>query len=302
MQKLDRLGWTAGIAFRAYGLKIGVRVNDTGALARVVQCLPPGWRRLRTRHVDMLFSLWIGAASARSNVRNFHLLYQGAERLGRTENLDDVYTLLEHEIQLFVAENAKDRVLVHAGVVGWQGQAIVIPGRSYSGKSTLVEALLRAGADYYSDEYAVFDSRGWVYPYPRRLALRERNGRPAEKASAEDLGSRAGARPLPVALVALPRYFPGRRWQPRTLSEGQAVLEMMNNTMCAQKKPEVALATLRRVVAQAPVLKGPRGEAEETARTLLEQLGRPPGFTTRLAQTFFQGVRTSCCRWLGIKA
>jgi hypothetical protein len=301
MLKLDRLGWTAGIAFRSYGLRIGVRVNDAAALPRIMDCLPPGSRRIRRRHVDMLFSLWIGAASGRKNVRNYHLLYQGAERLGRTENLDDLYTLLEHEIQLFVAEHAKDRVLVHAGVVGWRGQAIVIPGRSFSGKSTLVEALLRAGADYYSDEYAVLDSRGRVHPYARRLALRERDGRPPQKASAEELGSRTGARPLPVGLVALPRYFPGKHWQPRELSQGQAVLEIMNNTMCAQKKPEIALATLRRVVAGATVLKGPRGDADETARTLLEQLGRPTGLATRFAQSLFQGVRTSCCRWLSIK-
>ena len=43
-------------------------------------------------------------------------------------------------------------------IVTWgRGRAIVIPGRTFSGKSTLVAELVRAGATYYSDEYAVED-------------------------------------------------------------------------------------------------------------------------------------------------
>ena len=72
-----------------------------------------------------------------------------------------------------IAEVARNRVFVHAGVVGWKGRAIVIPGRSYSGKSTLVSELIRAGAAYYSDEYAVFDSRGRVYPFAKPLEMRD---------------------------------------------------------------------------------------------------------------------------------
>jgi hypothetical protein len=34
---------------------------------------------------------------------------------------------------------------------------------SYSGKTTLVSELIRAGATYYSDEYAVIDERGRVH-------------------------------------------------------------------------------------------------------------------------------------------
>ena len=44
MEKLDRLGWAAGIAFTAYGLSIGVRVSDRSALARIRELLPPGWK------------------------------------------------------------------------------------------------------------------------------------------------------------------------------------------------------------------------------------------------------------------
>ena len=72
----------------------------------------------------------------------------------------------------YVAEEARRGVFVHAGVVGWKGRALVLPGKSGAGKTTLVAELIRAGATYYSDEYAVLDERGRVHPYARPLAVR----------------------------------------------------------------------------------------------------------------------------------
>ena len=59
----------------------------------------------------------------------------------------------------------------HAGVVGWRGRAIVIPGRSHAGKSTLVAELVRRGAVYYCDEFAVLHETGRVHPYRRTPVL-----------------------------------------------------------------------------------------------------------------------------------
>jgi hypothetical protein len=62
---------------------------------------------------------------------------------------------------------------LYAGVVAWQGHAIVFPGRSLSGKTTLVREMLRLGATYYSDEFAVVDNSGLVHSFPRPLGIRE---------------------------------------------------------------------------------------------------------------------------------
>ena len=83
-----------------------------------------------------------------------------------------VLDAFESHVQLTVAEYAPRRIFVHAGVVGWKDRAILIPGLSHSGKTTLVDQLIRAGATYYSDEYAVLDARGRVHPYPRALGMR----------------------------------------------------------------------------------------------------------------------------------
>ncbi len=173
---------------------------------------------------------------------------------------------------MFVAELAKHRVFVHAGVVGWKGKAIVIPGRSYSGKSTLVAELVRAGASYYSDEYAVLDSRGRVHPFAKPLELREEGEFRQTKITVAELGGHSGTKPLPVGLVLMTQFKNGARWRPRKLTAGNGVLEMLFNTVSARRNPQRALATLQRVASQADVLKGVRGDARKVVPAVLERI------------------------------
>jgi len=270
MQKLDRLGWAAGIAFTAYGVSVGVRVSDRSVLERVRALLPPGWKPARKPTVRRLYSLIVGGPTSRSGVRRFNLLYSDAARLLRTHDLEEALAQLELDLELYVADRAPRRTFVHAGVVGWNGQAIVIPGDSFSGKSSLVKALVKAGASYYSDEFAVLDERGRVHPYPIPLAIRPgRDGGPPMKYRAEELGGVAGVGPLPVGLVLITRYVSGTRFRPRPLSAGRAVLELLAHTLPARRRPRRVLDILSRVVSHALVLRGTRGEAEETARQIL---------------------------------
>jgi hypothetical protein len=266
MAALDRLGWAGGLAFESYGLRLGVRVDRPEALEGVEAVLPPGWRPRRSPVVDHVFSLVAGGGDRR--VRRFSFAYSGAIRIARTLDPEEALDALASSLRLYVAEAARDRVFVHAGVVGWRGRAIVVPGRSGSGKSRLVAALVRAGATYYSDEYAVFDSRGRVHPYPAPLCWRD-EGRAARRIPAEELGGPAG-RALRVGLVADARYEPGGSWQPSALSPGRGLLLLLANTIPARRKPRAVMAALSQAVAQARVWSGRRGEAEETAALLLE--------------------------------
>ena len=142
-------------------------------MGAVLDLLPPGWRPAQSPIVDRIYSLVVGGTSPTAKLRRFNLLYVGSARLVRSMDLARVFEVLETDLQLFVAEMARRRLFVHAGVVGWNGRAIVIPGRSFSGKTTLVGEMLRNGATYYSDEYAVFDSRGRVHPYPSSLSEKQ---------------------------------------------------------------------------------------------------------------------------------
>jgi len=247
-----------------------VRVSDASVLGAVVARLPTGWRPRPSPVVDHLVSYVVGGESGR--VCRLHLVYADARRLLRTTERREALAVLESHLTQAVAEMAPRRLFVHAGVVGWNGQAILVPGPSHAGKSTLVAALLAAGATYYSDEYAVLDPQGRVHPFPRPLQLRDAREM-ATSVEPESLGGRRGLGPLPVGLVAVARYEGGARWRPTPLTAGRAVLELLSNTIVARSHPSTAMATLRRVVSRARSFKGRRGEANETAAWLLEAVG-----------------------------
>ena len=271
MKKLDRLVWAAGISFTSFGVRIGVRTNTPELLERVLAQLPAGWKVASSPVVGRLYSAIQGSTSPRSNVRSFHLLYANLERLERTENLDHLLEALESDIETHIAQTSRQKLFIHAGVVGWKGRAVIFPGRSLSGKSTLAREFLSAGAEYFSDEFAVLDAKGAVHPFPRPLSIR--NGDPQNglhtRVTAEELGARVGNKPLPVSLVVLSRYKVGAHWRPRALSRGQGVLGLMANAVAARSQPQRALVILEKTIRQAQVLRGIRGEAKETVESIL---------------------------------
>jgi hypothetical protein len=261
------------MAFLSYGVRVGVRVSDPAALDQVLEYLPPGSKPARSPIVSRLYSLVVGGVGSRPGVRRLSLLYADAARLVRTTDLDRVLETLESDVQLYVAAEAPRRLFVHAGVVGWRGRAIVLPGHTFSGKTTLVAALVKAGATYYSDEYAALDAHGRVHPFARRLSVRERGAfEKAKRYPIETLGGRVGARPLPVGLVLVSRYRAGARWRPRHLSPGAGALALLTHAVSARRQPAFALTSLQQVVSRAPVMKGVRGEAQEVVEAILKAL------------------------------
>lgn len=251
------------MAFILYGARIGIRATDADTLKLVLPGLPPGWRSSAAREIDWLFSV------ARHGVaRPVYTLDSNAERILGTTSRWRLAKGLEREVQLAVAQAARGKLFVHAGVVGWRGRAILIPARSFSGKSTLVRELVRAGATYYSDEYAVLDPQGRVHPFARPLALRDEHMQ-SRPLSFRALGGKIGVKPLSVALVVSTKYRENARWKPVSLSPGQGVLELLANTVTARTRQKEALETLAQVMRRATALKGARGEAADLAVWLL---------------------------------
>jgi hypothetical protein len=266
-RRVDRLGWSAGMCFRSHGLRIGVRVNREDLLPAIRERLPPDARPAASLVVDRLFSLW--AVDGRPP-----RVYAESTRRACPRDLGEALVVLESEIRQGVATAAPRHTFVHAGAVGWRGRAIVIPGRSRSGKTTLVAALVRAGASYLSDEYAVVDARGRVHPFATPLSVRGASGcdRHAARVPAAALGGRVASRPLPVGLVAFAPYRPGAVWRPEPTTRGRAILDTLRHTAPARLRPEAVLASLDAATARALLLVGERGEADETARALLRAL------------------------------
>lgn len=270
MSKLDRLGWAAGLTFKSYGVRFGVRTDDPLVLGRLAELLPPRTELVPNGVVERLYSIRAGGAGRRG-LRRFGLLYADHVLLARTLDAEELSERFESDLQLFVAEAARRRVFVHAGAVGWKGRAVLVPGRSFSGKTTLVAELVRAGATYYSDEFAVLDPSGRVHPYPKPLAVRDEGFR-QHKVSVEGLGGSVGSKALPVGLVVVSEFREGARFRPRPLTPGQGSLALLANTVPARRRPLEVLETLELVVRTATILRGRRGEAAEAARKILESL------------------------------
>jgi len=277
-RRIDRVAWRAGTCVEAHGVRLGVRTNAPAILAELESCLPPGWRPSSTALVDELFSVWVDPAGRTTRPSR---VYVGSQRRVRTPDLGHAFAVLESELRQCLAARAPRRTFVHAGVVGWRGRAIVVPGRSRTGKTTLVAELVKAGALYMSDEFAVLDARGRVHPFAKTLSIRGVGGCDVHvrRPSAEELGGRRGTRPLPVGLVVLSTHRPGADWRPEPLTAGQAVIEMLSHTVPARLRPAASLIALERAVAHATVLKGERGEAGDLAPRLLQLLETPPAGT-----------------------
>ncbi len=254
----------AGFAVKTYGLRIAVRANTAAILRRVPEHLPPRWRLVDTGAVERMYSF---VAPRR---RGLHTLYGDIAALSWQSSLDDLLETFESDLRLYVAERAPRHVFLHAGVVGWRGQAILFPGTSMSGKSTLVAELIRAGATYYSDEYAVLDARGRVHPYARPLRLRRAGLSRLRLDPVAALQGRAGRRALPVGLVVLSRYRVGARWRPRPLAASAGALALLDHAVAARHAPARVLSAVGEVAKGARFLVGARGEADETARLILD--------------------------------
>ena len=116
---------------------------------------------------------------------------------------------------------------IHAGVVGCDAGAIVLPASSGSGKTSLVAALIQRGARYYSDEVALIDGAGRVLPYPRPL-FRRSDGQ-QRPVLATSLGARIGSGPLPIRSIVAVRYDPHETLALRPIASAEAVLLLLRH-------------------------------------------------------------------------
>lgn len=270
---VDRLGWKAGSVHDCPGARIGLRASDKSGLARLTAWLPRAVRPSRARTVPVLYSYLADGPGPTKGSKRFHILYRNFTRLARSLDLEDVERAFKRDISSVVGEHASRRVFVHAGVVAVDGGAVVIPGKSFSGKTTLTRALVEQGGVYYSDEFAVIDSKGRVSPWTEPLSIRMDGPKaPGLPHSPEALGFRSGRRVLPVRLVVMTSFANGRRFRPRDETRSRGALGLLEHTVPARRRPRAVLRALSEAVAGARVIRGRRGEAEQAAREILRYL------------------------------
>jgi hypothetical protein len=252
------------LAFEAFGVPLLVTANRPELLDHVRPILPPGWQPCEPDATEQTFTLLALPNGTYGVARE-------GKGLARGVGLDLALELLDSQLRLYLGESAPDAVFVHAGVVAHKAKAIVLPGPSFAGKTTLVAALVRAGATYYSDEFAVLDERGLVHPYAKPLSIRS-NGWAQSDHPVESLGGIAGQEALPVGAIVVTSFRPGAEWKPRRLSAGEGALALLGNAVPVQERPSEVMRSSAQATRDALVIESERGEADAVAPLLLAEL------------------------------
>ena len=253
--------------FESFGVVIKIDSNvqaivDEGE--RVARSSLLNWLQpVNRKKVDQSFEI-------KRNKSNY-VLYQNNEGIASSRSKKKFFKFFDGIIRITIGENAVERVFLHAGAVGWKGKGIVLPAESFKGKSTLVAELVRQGAEYYSDDFAIFDKNGLLYPFPRIISMRTDDGvyRPYE-ITVESLGGVAAVKPLPVGLVLFTEYEPGQKWKPEKVSAGKGVLAMIPFVLPMRLKPEFSMRVLNSIASRAIITSSRRGAAKEFAKALLD--------------------------------
>lgn len=259
---------TLSAAFESFGTRFLLNSNDQAVLERVTEiarsALLGNLHPCSEGPYPLTFDL-PGSKDLFDVIRNGEFITRGTDDFFSFRHLSGL-------IRLSVAEFSRDLIFLHAGAVGWRGKGIVLPGVSFAGKSTLVYELVKLGAEYYSDDLAIFDHAGHLLPFPRTISMRTRETYfEMYEVDAAEIGTK-GTQPIPVGLVFFTTYRARSRWRPKTLSRGEGILEMVPFTLPLRHHADLGLRVLNTVAIGATMAKSDRGDATIAARKLLELL------------------------------
>lgn len=267
MKELTSSAIITPFRFESFGARIEINGNDQTMIDRAVE----------VSRVSLLGKVTeIAGGPIHSILRvdldedGTHRLIQNGVELASGDKPDLFFKFFDTIVRVSVGEASADRVFIHAGVVGWKGKAIVLPADSFQGKSTLVAELVRNGAEYYSDDFAVFDEDGLLHPFHRPVNMRTSDGKfNVYQLTVEELGGRYGHDAIPVGTILFTGYNENARWRPKTMTAGQGVLELIQYALPIRQTPEFTFRVLNNITSRAIILSSRRGTAETFAKTLL---------------------------------
>ena len=190
---------------------------------------------------------------------------RGRRTIASVPDVPAASAILAGDLQSAMARRAAGWTFVHSGVVAIDGRVLLLPGRSYAGKSTLVAALLRAGARYCSDEFAVIDPAGRVHPYARQLALRT----PVRRVRADELGGIVVTDSLPASAVLFTEFVPDTDFDMLPISSAEIALRLLQHCLGVRGRPVETMAALQALAIGAKGFIGRRGDADVAAAALI---------------------------------
>lgn len=238
--------------FQGYGASVRVDAPDDVTLSDLQTQVAPelSAEECADGPADLHLTRWNG---------EYHLIH-GERRYGPYRTLHNALRGVSNGIHFIVGKRSP-LTFLHAGAVEIDGGAVVFPGRSRWGKSTLVSTLVDEGCGYLSDEYAVVSSEGSVFPLSKPIRIREAEGGVVD---VNHVGASAPGGFRCSALI-LTRYEDGATWEPQPLTPGEAVLETLSSALQSRDQPDQVLHAVAALVRSAKCYRSSRGCGEPSA-------------------------------------
>jgi hypothetical protein len=257
LRKLSKFDWQFGISFESCGVAIGLRSNQKLILERIAKSyLPPYSLLSESPTIQELYSVYIPNIESNSNLKRYCLAFRGSWRFSRSLDLENTLMSLGTDLQYSVAYISPTFLFFDAGVVVKNGNAVLITGDSGDNRTALIEELIASGATCYSDQYAMLDRDGYVYPY----SCKYRN-LPFESVCKTK-----------VKMIVQTEFCKKAKWNPVILSNHEKAMLLFSHAIAPQKDAEVFLLVSCKIASEAIGQKSRRGDARLVVDSLLSVL------------------------------
>lgn len=268
--------------FRLLDTSVRVESSSRALLDRITLCYPR-MPRATSPGVDL-------EASVESDALEWAIRVDGRQAV-RVADEASAVRAVNHELLHGLMLHRRELFYVHAGVVRVGDAAIVLPGLSRAGKSTLALALVQQGAQLVSDEVLAFDPRsGLVEPVLRAIKIRDACVEYFPALASRFVGT-GECRFLPfddargvaagrAASRARVRMVVAPSWQATAsddlieISQGEAILELTKSALNFGTHREASIDHLVALVEHAVSYRLAWNEPNAAAAILLDALGR----------------------------
>jgi hypothetical protein len=186
-------------------------------------------------------------------------LFQGEELKWECSTESDMALYLIGQVCYQLAYFSTGGLVMHAALVSWRGQGILLPGSTGKGKSTLAAWLLHYGYDYLTDELVFIADRevtngyGLSRPLNFKKAARPllsnvfqisstssgvMTSDPVDLIQHERFGSGTVLSHIPILAIIFPLFETEIAFDLHRISKAQACLELMQCLVNARNLPE----------------------------------------------------------------
>jgi hypothetical protein len=203
-------------------------------------------------------------------------VYRDGQAILRRAPEDLAIAQVAWEVNRGVVEDSDHRLLLHAAAAEHDGRIVVLAGPEGSGKSTLVDALVRSGLRYVTDEtVAVTLPSARIAPYPKPIALHEAGHHqrlvPAREIRRDAVATSGGH---PRLLVLLSGYQPGRATGARAIPRAEAAVALVEQAFNFRELGPGRLDVTAEVVSACDCYRLEVGDLDEGCRLVVDLLDK----------------------------